>query len=170
MQVIHFPDYQVPTGARIGAYLRGELALTASEVQELFAANRREKLEDIRRAASAHDVLILDRYFPSAWAYGVARGFSAEWMASLDAGLPAPDVVAVLDVPVERVLSRMAGRPGRGPDRYEQDVAFLERVRAAYLRLAREHGWAVIPGERPPEEIAEEILALLRARGLPAHR
>ncbi len=161
--VMHFPDYQVPTGVRIAAYLRGELSLSPVEVQELFAANRREKLPDLLRAAAAHDVLILDRYFPSAWAYGIARGFAAEWMASLDAGLPEPDVVAILDVPVECVLGRLAGRQA---DRYERDVSFLRAVRDAYLRLARERGWAVVPNERPPAEITADILALMRERGL----
>lgn len=164
VRVIHFPAYETPTGARIAAFLRGELHLSAAAVQELFAANRREKLPDLERARSEHDLVILDRYYPSAWAYGVARGFPAAWLASLDAGLPVPDVVAVLDVPVNTVVRRMSARGTA--DRYEKDAAFLNAVREAYLRLAAERGWSVIPNERAPEAIAEDLLALLFARGL----
>lgn len=165
VRVIHFPAYETPTGERIAAFLRGDLALDAAAVQELFAANRREKLPDLLRALAEHDLVILDRYYPSAWAYGIARGFGAAWLESLDAGLPVPEIVVVLDVPVETVVRRMAAR-GPAADRYEKDAAFLNAVREAYLRLAAERGWSVIPNERGPAEIAEDLLALLFARGL----
>lgn len=166
VHVIHFPAYETPTGERIAAFLRGDLALGAAAVQELFAANRREKLPDLLRASAEHDLVILDRYYPSAWAYGIARGFPADWLASLDDGLPVPEIVAVLDVPVDTVVRRMTARGAA--DRYEKDAAFLNAVRRAYLRLAAERGWSVIPNERQPEEIAGDLLALLSARGLAA--
>lgn len=158
-EIIHFPAYETPSGQRIAAYLSGQERLEPREVMELFAQNRREKLADLRRAEAQNDVVILDRYAPSGWAYGVARGLPLEWLESLDAGLPVPDLVVVLDVPVE-VARRRLGH--RGPaDGYERDGDFLERVREAYLFLARERGWPVIPDERPPEEVSRELRKVL---------
>ncbi len=156
--VIHFPAYDTPTGRRIEAYLRRASSLSGHEVQELFAANRREMAPEILRRCDAGEVVILDRYYPSAWAYGIARGFTEEWLAALDAGLPIPDVVLVLDVPVEVVVERMAERR---PDRYERDTLLLRAVRRAYLDLAARHGWHVIPDGRTPEKIHGEIVRLV---------
>ncbi len=154
VEVIHFPAYETPSGQRIAAYLRGEAELGPREVQELFAQNRREKLADLERIRLAHHAVILDRYSPSGWAYGMARGFPLPWLLSLDAYLPMPDAVVVLDVPVE-VAARRLGH--RRLDDYERDKAFLAKVREAYLFLSRKYGWPVIADERPPEEVSAEL-------------
>lgn len=165
--IIHFPAYDTPTGQRIAAYLRGEISLSGEKVQELFAENRREVAPELLRRRDAGEFVILDRYYPSAWAYGVARGFPEEWLVALDAGLPTPDVVVVLDVPVEVVAERMAERQA---DRYERDTDFLHAVRRAYLDLAGRKGWHVIPDGRKPEEIRDEIVRLVLGKGLTGGR
>ena len=160
VRVFHFPDYQTPTGIRIKAALQDASAAPrdADELYRLFAANRREVQPQIEAALARGEVVLLDRYCASGWAYGVARGRSEEWLISLDRGLPLPDLVVVLDVPVALAQERMAHRRR---DAYEGDTALLEAVRRAYLDLALRHGWRVVSDERPPEEVQRELWAAM---------
>ena len=42
-------------------------------------------------------------------------------------------------------------------DRFEQDLAMLERVRVSYRRQAARPGWVAIDGERPIDEVAADV-------------
>ncbi len=70
-----------------------------------------------------------------------------------------PDLTLIFDAPVEIAQKRLqAGTPN--PDRFEQEhAAFFERVRAAYLRIARENPARVrvVDATRAPAEINKEL-------------
>jgi dTMP kinase len=54
-------------------------------------------------------------------------------------GAQGPDLTLILDLPVEAGLARAASR-GEGEDRYEKmGLAFHERLRAAFLEIARQN-------------------------------
>jgi dTMP kinase len=136
----------------------------------LFSAARAQLASDvIRPALAAGGVVVADRFYDSTTAYqGGGRGlFDAGWMESLHArvtGGLTPDLTFLIDVPVDVAVER---RSGRDIDRMEAGgSAFFERVRNAYLDLARRHRERVhlIDGTRPPEEIGAEILSLLNSR------
>ena len=67
--------------------------------------------------------------------------------------LPQPDLTILLDIaPATAVAASEAGR-----DRYERDVALLERVRASYQRQAQTRGWVRIDGEQSRDAIAAAV-------------
>ena len=69
------------------------------------------------------------------------------------APLPQPDLTILLDIaPATAVARKQAGR-----DRYERDVALLERVRASYQRQAQTRGWVRIDGEQSRDAIAAAV-------------
>ncbi len=86
-------------------------------------------------------------------AYGLAKGLDLEWLASLDSGLPKPERVVVLDVPVGSSFARK----GERRDLHESNRALLLRVRRNYLKLANKFHWHVIDGTGPVEIVHSQI-------------
>ena len=141
-----------------------------TELLLMFAA-RRENVVDVIEPALADGIdVICDRFTDASYAYqGGGRELGPQPVARL-AGLVhpelQPDLVLVLDVPVKVGLERIKRRRG-GPDRFEGSrVAFLERVRQAYLERARAHPdrYAVIDATQDIEAVAAEIRKCLAER------
>jgi dTMP kinase len=141
----------------------------------LFTAARRDHLErTIRPALAAGQVVVTDRFADSTRVYqGAAR---ADLRAAVDLLHDAmigidPDLTLVIDMDPEAALARGLARHS-GEDRFESlGAEFQTRLRAGFLALAREFPARVrmIDGNRPPEVIADQIEALVRAE-LAAHQ
>ncbi|MDA8333742.1 MAG: dTMP kinase [Peptococcaceae bacterium] len=155
---IHFPVLETPIGRIIAGFLNGETTLPPDAVQILYSANRYELREKILSLRSAMEVLILDRYCASGWAYGMALGLEKQWLRNLDAGLPKADLTIWLDLPpgVAAARKRAAGR-----DVLERDSDFQGRVSAAYRQLAAEDGWAVVEARGEPQDVEQRVLAVV---------
>jgi len=129
----------------------------------LFAAARAQHVDALIRPAIAAGVTVIcDRFTASTIAYqGFGRGLPrAEIERSIDLATRGlrPDLVVLLDVPVEVGLGRKRGETGR--DQIGQEsLAFHERVRNGYRALAAEDPdrWLVLDGTRPPEELAGDV-------------
>jgi dTMP kinase len=81
----------------------------------------------------------------------------------MGAGRLQPDLTLIFDAPVEIAQRRLhAATPN--PDRFEQEqAAFFERVRAAYLRIARENPAARAADRcnQTPEQINKSLEKLI---------
>jgi dTMP kinase len=107
----------------------------------LYAAGRAQHVARvIRPALDRGNWVVCSRYIDSSLAYqGAGYGNDPDEMRRLQdfatAGLR-PDLTILLDVPVEVGLERTRRR--REWNRFEdtEEVAFFERVRSAYLRMA----------------------------------
>ena len=107
----------------------------------VFAARADHVARVIKPALAAGHFVICDRFTDATAAYqGAGHGVSAELIARLaDAAHPGlrPDRTLVFDCPYEVSSARLA-KAGRALDRFErEDRAFFERVRSAYLALAK---------------------------------
>jgi len=107
----------------------------------VFAARTDHVARVIKPALAAGSFVICDRFTDATLAYqGAGKSVSTEFIASLaKAAHPGlqPDRTLVFDCPYEVASERLA-RAGRALDRFErEDRAFFERVRAAYLALAK---------------------------------
>ena len=136
-----------PGGTALGEKLR-QLLLDRdqrlhpeTETLLMFAA-RHEHLDKIIRPALAAGAWVLcDRFTDATFAYQ-SGGSGVPWarIEALERWVHAdlqPDLTVYLDVPPE--LGRARRERINAPDRFEQEAeAFFERVRAAYLRRARE--------------------------------
>jgi dTMP kinase len=136
-----------PGGTALGEKLR-QLLLDRdqrlhpeTETLLMFAA-RHEHLDKIIRPALAAGAWVLcDRFTDATFAYQ-SGGSGVSWarIEALERWVHAdlqPDLTVYLDVPPE--LGRARRDRIKAPDRFEQEAeAFFERVRAAYLRRARE--------------------------------
>lgn len=141
-----------------------------SELLLMFAARQENLARVIRPALEQGTDVVSDRFTDASRAYqGAGRRLGKAAVEAL-AGLVhpdlEPDLTLLLDVPVAVGMQRVRGRGGE-PDRMEQNrPEFLERVRQAYLALARREPrrFAVIDAARPLEEVTRSIEDALEER------
>jgi dTMP kinase len=127
----------------------------------LFAASRAQLVtEVIRPSLEKGKVVVCDRYVDSTTAYqGYGRGVEMEVIHQIGniatQGIY-PDLVILLDIPVEAGLSRKKTIK----DRFEQEeLSFHQRVRQGYLQMAAEEPerWLVVDAALPKEKVAEIV-------------
>lgn len=112
-----------------------------AETMLLFAARADHVRRAIEPALAAGDWVLCDRFTDATFAYqGGGKGVPSELIAHLAQvshdGL-LPDRTLVFDCPYDVARERL-DRADRQPDRFErEDREFFERVRQAYLALAR---------------------------------
>ena len=153
VELIAFPDYATHLGKELKKFLEGKINLRSEVRQLLYVANRWERQRDVERWLKEEVFVIADRYVPSGIAYGLANGLDLNWMLSLEKGLPAAEMVIVIDISTETSYKRDASR-----DFYEKNRVFLRKVRGSYFELAKRFGWDVVDGEMVKGDVAQEIL------------
>ena len=117
-----------------------QIAPTA-ETLLMFAARRIHLDNRIRPALAAGTWVVCDRFTDATRAYqGGGRGVDPALIETLAASVHGdlwPDCTLLLDIAVPLGFERLRGR-GAVPDRFEAERApFFERVREAYLEVAR---------------------------------
>ena len=133
----------------------------------IFAARSDHVARVIRPALESGQWVICDRFIDATIAYqvagkGVPRDLIARLAQAAHPGL-APDRTLVFDCPYDIAAARLA-KAGRKLDRFErEDRAFYERVRSAYLELARAEPprMRIIDASRSAGEVREQITAAL---------
>ena len=155
-KLFHFPDYKTPVGKEIRKYLDGKRKFPPQVIHCLLAANRWEKLEEIKSAQEKNSVLIMNRYYHSNLVYGIANGLSAKWLENLDAGLPKADLVILLDVSQKESFRRQK----TNRDKFEKNEVFLKKISRIYRTTAKKKHWKIIDATRSKEEVHQEILKL----------
>lgn len=173
---VAFPRYDTPLGRLILRALRGEIVVAegyeradgrrgasglatmyenATVLQCLMLVDKCDGAVDIHAALRAGTDVVLDRWWPSAIAYGSADGLASDWLFRTVHVLPAPDVMILLDVPPTVARQR---RP-RAQDRYEADREQQLQVRAHYLDLWAKLGAScrVVDGVGTIEEVHDRV-------------
>ena len=127
----------------------------------------------IRPALESGAIVVSDRFTDSTLVYqGCARRISPETVARVNEFVcrgTRPDLVLVLDIPVELGLRRAAERSGAAAlnDRFDSEsTPFHEAVRNGFLELARREPerFAVIVASPSPEQVTRFILEAIHAR------
>jgi dTMP kinase len=170
-----------PGGTPVGDVIRSILLDPQSEISAgaealLFMASRAELVRnEIQPALKRGDVVLMDRFFLSTYAYQIAgRGLSEEEVRAANClateGL-VPDLTIVLDFPVANGIERVAQRGSH--DRIEQaaidfhqrvDRAFAESATPAWQKSHPECGPIVqVDGRGSRDDVADRVIsALLR--------
>lgn len=153
-KLISFPDRSTSTGKLIDAYLKRDTELLDGHaVHLLFSANRWEMMDKVRDALEDGITVVMDRYAYSGVTFSVANGLDKEWCLQADKGLPKPDVVFFLDIPIAYAMQRA----DYGAERYEHE-AFQRRVLAAYHEFDCEaNRWITLDATLPAGKLHEEI-------------
>ena len=155
--VFDFPDYSTVIGKEIDAYLHGKRKFPPEIIHYLYAANRWEKVEEIKKSAAKNSILIMNRYYHSNIVYGIANGLKEKWLESLDVGVPKSDLVIVLDVSQTESFSRKKSKR----DKFEKNKLFLKKISQIYRKLAKKHKWKIIDASGTKQETHKEILKII---------
>ncbi len=182
---IKLPDYESKSSTLVKMYLGGEFGGNADDVNAyaagaFYAVDRFASYKlDWGRDYEAGTLILADRYATSNSIYQMEKIDEAKWDEYLDwsadfeynkIGIPKPDLVIFLDMPVEvsqkLMTSRYNGDEGK-KDVHEANVEFLNNCRKSALYTAKKQGWAVIPcsdGEKPLpiDEIHNTILDFIK--------
>lgn len=134
----------------------------------LFAAARSDLVMSvIGPQLQAGRVVIADRFIDSTLAYqGIVRGLGLSEIAALNEWACRelqPDLTILIELDPERA----AAREDSDGDRFEEEgMDFQRKVAAAYKQIATQNPERVvtIAGDRAPDEIHSEVLALVRGR------
>ena len=152
----------------------GEDLLPETELM-LFGACHAQMCEHvIRPVLERGGIVISDRFTDSTLVYqGCARRIDPETVRRVNEfvcrGIR-PDLVLVLDIPVELGLRRTDERGGASAaqdDRFDSEsAAFHEAVRNGFLELARREPerFAVVDASAPIEQVTQSILEAIHAR------
>ena len=163
-----------PSRGPIGRMIREQLsagagALNAETLALLFAADRLDHYKrEILPALEGGRVVISDRYVLSSLVYQSLE-CPAEWVETINARAPWPDLCVLVDLPWEEALARVARRRATsGEEKERYDEPDLQR------RLAEGYGRArdaqrpgpivTIDGGLTIDEVTERLFEAVRAR------
>ncbi|MBO5494300.1 MAG: deoxynucleoside kinase [Eubacterium sp.] len=182
---IKLPDYDSKSSTLVKMYLGGEFGTNADDVNAyaagtFYAVDRFASYKLNWGKNYENGTLILaDRYATSNSIYQMEKLDKSKWDEYLDwsedfeynkIGIPRPDLVIYLDMPVEisqkLMTSRYDGDENR-KDVHEANVDFLNSCRISALYAAKKQGWVVIPcsdGENPysVEKIHNDIIDVIK--------
>lgn len=156
--LLHFPDRSTAIGQSIHGYLTSTEAMDDHAIHLLFSANRWEAAAKIEQLLNSGQHVVMDRYSFSGVAFSAAKsGMSLDWCWQPEVGLPKPDAVIFLDVPV----TEAATRADFGQERYETSD-FQEKVyKNFYDIMARTSPkWHVVNATGTIEQVHEQVMKI----------
>jgi dTMP kinase len=150
-------------GGIIRAALKKEWVTSNRTLQLLFSADRAHHLEkDIIPALENGKIVISDRYFISTIAYGMIE-LEKDWLKALNSKFLLPDIIFIIDVPVEVSIERI--KASRFGFELFEEKKKLEKIRNNFLELSKEYkNCFVINGNRSIEEVHKEIVKIVEEK------
>lgn len=186
---VTFPDYNSPSSALVKMYLNGEFgsdpqAVNAYAASTFYAVDRFASFQkDWKADYEQGKTILADRYATSNYIYQMGKLPESQWEDYLSwvedleygkLGLPKPDRVIFLDMPIEisqKLLSQRYHGDEEKKDIHESHLEFLRRC-ALCARFAGERlGWSMISCAEgteplPVEEIHQRVLGCLKGEKL----
>lgn len=173
---IKLPDYESDSSILVRKYLAGDFGKNAGDVNAyaasvLYAADRYASFtEKWGKEYNEGKLIFADRYTPANALYQMTKLDKAEWDEYLEwlfdfeynkIGIPAPDKVIFLDMPVEvsqRLMTARYNGDESKKDVHEANVSFLNACREAALYVAQKYGWSVIECSENGEPLPIEVI------------
>lgn len=169
-----------PGGTELGIELRKILLdskhqLSSQTETLLFLADRAHHLSNLVLPSLKSGLnVICDRFFFSTLAYqGYGRGQDLEVLRKLVSfahGDLIPDLVLIVDLPVEVALKRAEARRGKDANSWnrfeEEQLTFHKKVKEGFLDLAKRYPTisVILNGELDRETLLESALSVIQTR------
>lgn len=185
-QRLRFPQYEEPSSALIRMYLGGAFgddpeAVNAYAASTFYAVDRYASYQCVwKDYYQGGGLVVSDRYTTSNAVHQgskVPEGERADffrWLYDLEydrMGLPRPDLVVLLDMPVElseQLMRKREQSTGTHADIHERDEDYLKKCRDVALHAAKYYGWRTVScakdgAIRGVEDIHEEVYAIVKS-------
>ncbi len=180
-KTVSFPDYESDSSALVKMYLSGKFGSKPTDVNPYAASS----FYTVDRYASYKanwgeyynngGTVVSGRYTTSNAVHQASKLKETDWVPFLNwlydfeynkIGIPKPDKVIFLDMPIEvsqKLLDKRYSNDGGGKDIHENDVAYLDNCRKSALFTAKFSGWDIIScaengNPLSINDIAEDIL------------
>jgi dTMP kinase len=154
-----FPDYSTPVGKEIKKFLDGKRNYSYEVKMILLSANRWEKKAEVEKVIGKGTTIIMNRYYQSNLVYGMSKGLKLDWLLALDKGLPRADLVIVIDIKTNTLVTRSKNSI---VDTFEKDVELIRKVKKNYRILANKFNWRIIDGEKSVDDVHDEVLKIVK--------
>ncbi len=159
---IDFPDYESQSSALVKMYLAGEFGsdpknVNAYAVSTFYAVDRYSSYQKTWKNDYLNSkTIIANRYVSSNIVFQMTKLDKQEWDDFIDwlndlehnkFGLPKPDKVIYLDMPIEvsqKLLNYRYKGDENKKDIHEKNISFLNECRECALYAAKKLGWAII--------------------------
>jgi dTMP kinase len=151
-----------PSQGRIGTFIREgylyEKKRLLTEIEALlFAADRIEHVErEIKPALQEERLVICDRYVYSSLAYQGSAGLSIDWIQEINKYALKPNLAVFVDAAPETVLQRL-----RRKKSVMETLEIQQKVRDMYLHFVAKGDLLRIDGDRPIEEVSEDLTKIV---------
>lgn len=159
-----FPNYESDSSAPVKMYLAGEFgkdsnSLNAYQASVLYAVDRMCTYQkDLKSHYEDGKIILFDRYVQSNFIHQCSKIDDMneklkfiEWEENLEydtLGLPKPDLVFFVEMPVEKSIELARARAdyknGQTKDIHEEDTEYLAKSYNNGLALAKELGWNIV--------------------------
>ena len=178
---LSFPTY-TRSSALIELYLNGLLGslddVNVYAASTFFAVDRYASyVQDWRTPHSADTVILTDRYVTANLIHQMGKLPQDRWDDYMDwlddlehrrFGLPRPDIVFYLELPVDYAQSLIQAR-GTKPDLHETNRTYLEQCKHAAMTAAQRYNWVTVSCVkenklRSIEDINMELWSILTER------
>ncbi len=163
VKAISFPDYDKPSSTLVKMYLSGEISDNAADINayaasSFYAADRYISYKKYwEESYNKGELILAGRYVTSNAIHQMSKLPENEWDSYLEwledyeyskLGLPRPDCVIFLDMPVEisqKLMSERYKGDESKKDIHEANVEYLKTCRRSALYAAKKLGWHVVP-------------------------
>ena len=185
-QRLRFPQYEELSSALIRMYLGGAFGddpedVNAYAASTFYAVDRYASYQRVwKDYYQGGGLVVSDRYTTSNAVHQgskVPEGERADffrWLYDLEydrRGLPRPDLVVLLDMPVElseQLMRKREQSTGTHADIHERDEDYLKKCRDVALHAAKYYGWRTVScakdgAIRGVEDIHEEVYAIVKS-------
>lgn len=156
-----------PTNGPWGRQLRESATtgrLTIEEELDYFLKDRRQHVEELIAPTIARGgIVVLDRYYFSSMAYQGARGIDpASIREKNEVFAPQPDLLLILDLPVDVALERIGVRDGEANEFEKRES--LQFCRDLFLSLKDEEFACVIDTDASINDVHQQVIAAVKCR------
>ena len=181
-----FPNYESDSSAPVKMYLGGEFGASANcldayQASTLYAVDR---MCTYKKSLESHynegKIILFDRYVQSNFIHQCSKIDDMEdklkfiaWEENLEydtLGLPKPDLIFFIEMPVEKSLelarARAEYKTGESKDIHEEDTTYMTKSYNNGLSLAKQLGWNIVHcvdkqnNIKSIEEIHKEIMTI----------
>ncbi len=184
-KTVSFPDYESDSSALVKMYLSGEFGKKPDDVNAyaastFYAVDRYASYKTgWGEYYSAGGTVVAGRYTTSNAVHQASKLPKEKWADFLSwlydfeynkIGIPKPDLVIFLDMPIEvsqKLMTKRYSENGGKKDIHEKDVEYLNHCRDAAIFTADFSGWKIIScasdgKARSIEDISADILSAVK--------
>lgn len=161
VRLISFPAYENDSSTPVKLYLNGKICSKSDEINayaasSFYAIDRYITFkQDWQKDVNDDTVIIADRYVTANQLYQAAKQSDDNMISFIDwlddyeynkLGLPRPDVVIMLRIPVETsqklMLERYENKDKR--DLHESNIDYLKHIYNVSTKVAKHCGWNIV--------------------------